>query len=123
MDVLLLSLALLIFLSIWHTANNRNRYKAARYAQEMQQEIDFLHEEWQTLRQKITNNAISDKTNNLPYVLDQVLQRYFDLNIRIPLDIIEEAARLTWTNETEVIAYIEQQRNHWKLECQKKGLK
>ena len=123
MDVLFFSLLLLIFLSIWHTANNRKRYKAARYAQEMQQEIDFLHEEWSDLRQKITNNALSDKSNNLPYVLDQVLQRYFDLNIRIPLDIIEEAARLTWTDETEVIAYIEQQRNHWKLECQKKGLK
>ena len=123
MDVLFFSLLLLIFLSIWHTTNNHKRYKAARYAQEMQQEIDFLHEEWQTLRQKIANNALSDKTNNLPHVLDQVLQRYFDLNIRIPLDIIEEAARLTWTDETEVIAYIEQQRNHWKLECQKKGLK
>ena len=123
MDVLFFSLLLLIFLSIWHTYNNRQRYKAARYAQEMQQEIDFLHEEWQTLRQKIANNALSDKTNNLPHVLDQVLQRYFDLNIRIPLDIIEEAARLTWTDETEVIAYIEHQRNHWKLECQKKGLK
>ena len=123
MDVLFFSLLLLIFLSIWHTYNNRKRYKAARYVQEMQQEIDFLHEEWQTLRQKIANNALSDKTNNLPHVLDQVLQRYFDLNIRIPLDIIEEAARLTWTDESEVIAYIEQQRNHWKLECQKKGLK
>ena len=123
MDVLLLSLALLIFLSIWHTANNRKRYKAARYAQEMQQEIDFLHAEWSDLRQKIKNNALSDKSNNLPYVLDTVLQRYFDLNIRIPLDIIEEAARITWTDESEVIAYIEQQRNHWKLECQKKGLK
>ena len=123
MDVLFFSILLLIFLSIWHTTNNRHRYKAARYVQEMQQEIDFLHEEWQTLRQKIANNAISDKTNNLPHVLDQVLQRYFDLNIRIPLDIIEEAARLTWTDESEVIAYIEQQRNHWKLECQKKGLK
>lgn len=123
MDVLFFSLLLLTFLSIWHTTNNHKRYKAARYAQEMQQEIDFLHEEWQTLRQKIANNALSDKTNNLPHVLDQVLQRYFDLNIRIPLDIIEEAARLTWTDESEVIAYIEQQRNHWKLECQKKGLK
>mgnify|MGYP003602065295 CR=1 FL=1 len=123
MDVLFFSLLLLFFLSILHTHNNRKRYKAARYAQEMQQEIDFLHEEWQTLRQKIANNALSDKTNNLPHVLDQVLQRYFDLNIRIPLDIIEEAARLTWTDESEVIAYIEQQRNHWKLECQKKGLK
>ena len=123
MDVLLLSLALLIFLSIRHTANNHKRYKAARYVQEMQQEIDYLHAEWSDLRQKITNNALSDKTNNLPHVLDQVLQRYFDLNIRIPLDIIEEAARLTWTDESEVIAYIEQQRNHWKLECQKKGLK
>ena len=123
MNVLLFSLLLLIFLSILHTHNNRQRYKAARYAQEMQQEIDFLHEEWSDLRQKIKNNALSDKSNNLPMVLDQVLQRYFDLNIRIPLDIIEEAARLTWTDETEVIAYIEQQRNHWKLECQKKGLK
>jgi hypothetical protein len=123
MDVLFFSLLLLIFLSIWHTTNNHKRYKAARYAQEMQQEIDFLHEEWQTLRQKIANNALSSKTNNLPMVLDTVLQRYFDLNIRIPLDIIEEAARLTWTDESEVIAYIEQQRNHWKLECQKKGLK
>ena len=123
MDVLLLSLALLIFLSILHTHNNRKRYKAARYAQEMQQEIDFLHAEWADLRQKIANNALSTKTNNLPYVLDQVLQKYFDLNIRIPLDIIEEAARITWSDEAEVIAYIEQQRNHWKLECQKKGLK
>ena len=123
MDVLFFSLLLLISLSIWHTYNNRKRYKAARYAQEMQQEIDFLHAEWADLRQKIANNALSDKSNNLPMVLDQVLQRYFDLNIRIPLDIIEEAARLTWNDETEVIAYIEQQRNHWKLECQKKGLK
>ena len=123
MNVLFFSLLLLIFLSIWPTYNNRKRYKAARYVQEMQQEIDYLHAEWSDLRQKITNNALSDKTNNLPYVLDNVLQRYFDLNIRIPLDIIEEAARLTWTDESEVIAYIEQQRNHWKLECQKKGLK
>ena len=123
MNVLFFSLLLLIFLSIWPTYNNRKRYKAERYVQEMQQEIDYLHAEWSDLRQKITNNAISDKTNNLPYVLDNVLQRYFDLNIRIPLDIIEEAARLTWTDESEVIAYIEQQRNHWKLECQKKGLK
>ena len=123
MDVLLISLALLIFLSIWHTYNNRKRYRDMRYVQEMQQEIDFLHAEWADLRQKIANNALSEKTNNLPFVLDQVLQRYFDLNIRIPLDIIEEAARLTWNDETEVIAYIEQQRNHWKLECQKKGLK
>ena len=123
MDVLLISLALLIFLGSWHTYNNRKRYKAARYAQEMQQEIDFLHAEWADLRQKIANNALSSKTNNLPMVLDQVLQRYFDLNIRIPLDIIEEAARITWSDEAEVIAYIEQQRNHWKLECQKKGLK
>ena len=123
MDVLLISLALLIFLFIWHTYNNRKRYKAARYVQEMQQEIDFLHAEWADLRQKIANNALSSKTNNLPMALDTVLQRYFDLNIRIPLDIIEEAARLTWNDEAEVIAYIEQQRNHWKLECQKKGLK
>lgn len=123
MDVLILSLFLLIFLSIWHTANNRKRYRDMRYVQEMQQEIDFLHAEWADLRQKIVNNALSEKTNNLPFVLDQVLQRYFDLNIRIPLDIIEEAARLTWADEIEVIAYIEQQRNHWKLECQKKGLK
>ena len=123
MDVLFFSLLLLIFLSILHTHNNRKRYKAARYAQEMQQEIDFLHAEWADLRQKIANNALSPKTNNLPMVLDTVLQRYFDLNIRIPLDIIEEAARLTWKDESEVIAYIEQQRNHWKLECQKKGLK
>ena len=123
MDVLFFSLLLLVFLSILHTHNNHKRYKAARYIQEMQQEIDFLHAEWADLRQKIANNALSDKSNNLPMVLDQVLQRYFDLNIRIPLDIIEEAARLTWTDESEVIAYIEQQRNHWKLECQKKGLK
>ena len=123
MDVLILSLALLIFLSIWHTYNNRKRYRDMRYAQEMQQEIDFLHAEWADLRQKIANNALSTKTNNLPMVLDTVLKRYFDLNIRIPLDIIEEAARLTWTDESEVISYIEQQRNHWKLECQKKGLK
>lgn len=123
MDVLFFSLLLLIFLSILHTHNNHKRYQAARYVQELQQELDYLHEQWHTLRQKITNNAISPKTANLPFVLDQVLQRYFDLNIRIPLDIIEEAARLTWTDESEVIAYIEQQRNHWKLECQKKGLK
>lgn len=123
MDVLLFSLLLLVFLSILHTHNNRQRYKAARYAQELQQELDYLHAEWHTLRQKIANNAISPKTNKLPFVLDQVLQRYFELNIRIPLDIIEEAARMTWTDESEVIAYIEQQRNHWKLECQKKGLK
>ena len=123
MDVLFFSLLLLVFLSIWHTHNNHKRYKAARYVQELQQELDYLHEQWHTLRQKIANNAISPKTNNLPFVLDQVLQRYFDLNIRIPLDIIEEAARMTWTDESEVIAYIEQQRNHWKLECQKKGLK
>ena len=123
MDVLFFSLLLFIFLSILHTHNNRKRYKATRYVQEMQQEIDFLHAEWADLRQKIANNALSTKTNNLPMVLDNVLQRYFDLNIRIPLDIIEEAARLTWTDESEVIAYIEQQRNHWKLECQKKGLK
>ena len=123
MDVLFFSLLLLVFLSIWHTYNNRQRYKAARYVQELQQELDYLHEQWYTLRKKISNNVISPKTNNLPFVLDQVLQRYFDLNIRIPLDIIEEAARMTWEDESEVIAYIEQQRNHWKLECQKKGLK
>lgn len=74
------------------------------------------------LTQMLQNNTLNNHTLLTP-ILENVLDQYQRANIQLPSNIIEEAALQLWTSETEIITFIEQQRNHWKLECQKKGLK
>lgn len=74
------------------------------------------------LTQMLQNNTLNNRTSLTP-ILENVLDQYQRANIQLPSNIIEEAALQLWTSETEIITFIEQQRNHWKLECQKKGLK
>lgn len=55
--------------------------------------------------------------------IEVVLTTYDQSGIRLPLDIIEELDYLNLTTESEITAYIESQRIHWKYECMKKLFK
>ena len=72
-----------------------------------------------SLEQAIQNKSI-DRTSNLSTVVNEVLNIYDQSNIKIPLDIIEELHYMNLTTDKQVFDYIENQRNHWKLENNKK---
>lgn len=49
-----------------------------------------------------------------------IIELYNKMGIKLPLDIIEELEYNNFSNELDIIAYIENQRIHWKYECMKK---
>lgn len=49
-----------------------------------------------------------------------VIELYNKMGIKLPLDILEELEYNNFSNELDIIAYIENQRIHWKYECMKK---
>lgn len=72
-----------------------------------------------SLEQQLQNKSI-DRTSNLSNVVNEVLDIYDQSNIKLPLDIIEELQYANLSTDKQVYDYIENQRNHWKLENNKK---
>lgn len=125
MDVLLLSL---FILSILFILTNRPKRRTQQleaeeaYLSELTDEIAIQEGHLQVLYDKIQSNQPNTRAN-LSELVEAILDQYNRIGIQLPADILEELAANLWNNETEIIAFIEQQRNRWKLENQKKGLK
>lgn len=64
-----------------------------------------------------------DTSVHMSTLLVEALDLYDKSNIRIPKDIIEDATIHHFDTVERAIQYIENQRNYWKLENQKKVLK
>jgi len=60
---------------------------------------------------------------NIQPNLQQALDAYQDSHIRIPSDVIEDATRQYFSNVSDALNYIENQRDAWKRENGKKVYK
>lgn len=90
-----------------------NAFKDGRrdeYEQDNEYETEYADQTWDTSVQ-------------MTDILTEALDVYDMSNIRIPKDIIEDAAIHQFDTVERAIYYIENQRNYWKLENQKKVLK
>ena len=124
----LLTLTFIVLFLIYLIPTSQERAKKHQqshydpFYEDLNNTIDLKMKQLENLERLLELNTIDNK-NNISYILNKVLDQYQRANIQLPSNIIEEAALQLWTSETEIIIFIEQQRNHWKLECQKKGLK
>lgn len=74
-------------------------------------------------KQSPYHSTYINPSTNMLQVQEDVLNMYEKSNIRIPSDIIEDLIHMNITDENEIFAYIENQRNYWKLENSKKPYK
>lgn len=95
-------------------------------SQEINESYEILTELTYLIQQKEnelnelpSNNVINRFTNTQNKVLDV----YENSNIRLPYDILEDLAAQNLKTEKEIFDFIENQRNYWKLENQKKPYK
>jgi predicted PurR-regulated permease PerM len=65
-------------------------------------------------------NNLLDTTVNLTKLEQQILDKYEQSNIKLPIDIIEDLSSMNLRTDYDIINFIEVQRRYWKLECQKK---
>jgi len=74
------------------------------------------------IRNKDPTNNLIINDYNLSDDIEYILQLYQQLNIAIPLDIIEELdhQQSNLNTSQDIISFIEGQRYNWKLENQKK---
>ena len=113
--ILILFLLLIFIVSIVGNNSKPNNH-------ELKQLDTMIHEkriELSQIEQQIKNKSYN-RGNNLSNVVNEVLDIYEQSNIKIPLDIIEELQYMSLSDEKQVFEYIENQRNHWKLENNKK---
>ena len=123
--MIILAIALLSFLLIVFIFTMRGTSEADN-VKEQKHELNLLKSkliakrtELNSIEQAIQNKSI-DRKSNLSNVVNEVLDIYEKSNIKIPLDIIEELQYINLTDKKQVFDYIENQRNHWKLENNKK---
>lgn len=113
--ILVLFLLTLPIISLWDK-------RRQRYLNYLESEIETKEEYLISLDDRIHNTSL-DRGTGLSYKQIEVLDKYERSNIRIPADILEELPYLTKLDEDETLEYIEQQRQHWKLENGKKVFK
>jgi len=123
--MIILAIALLSFLLIVFIFAMRGTSEADNI-KEVKKEMNLLESkliakrtELHSLEQAIQNKTI-DRKSNLSNIVNQVLDIYEQSNIKIPIDIIEELQFINLIDDKQVFDYIENQRNHWKLENNKK---
>lgn len=100
--------------------------KRNHLAQEIMESQETLAELTYLIQQKENelNELSSNKSiNRFTQSQNRVLDLYEQSNIRLPLDILEDLSTQNLKTEKEIFDFIENQRNHWKLENQKKPYK
>lgn len=92
----------------------------------LQQEINAKRTELAALDQQILVKKEElkalqvDSRTMTSEAVNNVLNKYDYMNIRVPKDIIEDVTYYGFTDEKQIFEYIESQRQHWKLENNKK---
>lgn len=120
--IILLIIPLLFFIVVLTLlAPKRNHL-----SQELMKSEERLAELTYLIQQK--ENELNELSSNKPLnrftiTQNKVLDLYEQSNIRLPLDILEDLSTQNLKTEKEIFDFIENQRNHWKLENQKKPYK
>lgn len=97
----------------------RRQEREERELIELEQEINYYLKKLEQVKQEYETMKPNDITN-LPEGTNNILNMYDRSNIRIPKDILEDISSQHFHNETDILEFIENQRNYWKLENTKK---
>lgn len=89
-------------------------------SQETLAELTYLIQQKENELNELSSNK---PINRFTITQNKVLDLYEQSNIRLPLDILEDLSTQNLETEKEIFDFIENQRNHWKLENQKKPYK
>lgn len=87
---------------------------------ENKQEVEQDYEDDLLIQQYELTHTPIDKSTGLTTLETTVLDTYENSNIKIPVEIIEDLRYMKLKSEDEIFSFIENQRNHWKLENNKK---
>lgn len=120
--IILLIIPLLFFIVVVTLlAPKRNRLsQELMESQERLTELTYLIQQKENELNEISSNK---SINRFTITQNKVLDLYEQSNIRLPLDILEDLSTQNLKTEKEIFDFIENQRNHWKLENQKKPYK
>lgn len=117
--ILLMTFVLIYLITSLRNTRARDLTELEHQEQELTKSINAKKAQLSTINTAIESRAIDRKTN-LTNNMVNVLDIYEDSHIRIPVDIIEDLAYMNIHADKDIMDYIENQRNYWKLENQKK---
>lgn len=121
--IILLIIPLLFFIVVVVTLlapKHNHLTQEIRESEERLAELSYLIQQKENeLNELPTNKSI----NRFTITQNKVLDLYEQSNIRLPLDILEDLSTQNLKTEKEIFDFIENQRNQWKLENQKKPYK
>ncbi|AMR58253.1 DNA replication organizer [Bacillus phage BSP11] len=115
----LLFIATIFYFSGRNKINKTEKLEHDREIERLQQLIRQKQQILAEINEQIDNRTIVNNIQ-LSHVESAVLDLYDESNIRIPVDIIEDLHHKKLSTEKEVMEYVENQRNFWKLENMKK---
>ena len=111
-------IAVILFLFMMKSKNKKSDINT----EQLDKEIQAKQTQLAQLTQHIQEREL-DRSTNLTETQIEVLDIYERSHIRLPQDIIEDVAYSRIYEYQEIIAFIENQRNYWKLENTKKPYK
>lgn len=120
--ILIIFLLSILFIAIVAKRHERRTEEIEEYIVELDDKIHFKEQYIAKLNNQIHSRTI-DKNVQLSNAEITILNIYEQSHIRIPADIIEELSFMKLTTEKEILDYIENQRNYWKLENTKRAYK
>lgn len=121
--MLILLIIPLLFFIVVVTLLAPKRNHLAQEIIESQERLDELTYLIQQKENELNELSSNKSINCFTITQNKVLDLYEQSNIRLPLDILEDLATQNLKTENEIFDFIENQRNHWKLENQKKPYK
>lgn len=123
METILIAGLLFIVTIFYFSGRNKiNKTEKLEHDREIERLQQLIRQKQQILTEinEQINNRTIDNNIQLSHVESSVLDLYDESNIRIPVDIIEDLHHKKLSTEKEVMEYVENQRNFWKLENTKK---
>lgn len=121
--IILLIILLLFFIVVVVTLLAPKRNHLSQELMKSEQtlaDLTYLIQQKENELNELSSNKL---INRFTITQNKVLDLYEQSNIRLPLDILEDLATQNLKTEKEIFDFIENQRNHWKLENQKKPYK
>lgn len=128
MKIILGAVTIALFLALYLlvTIVKATRRKSLRAHEEKERElvasIRAKMEQLELLNKELEKRSIRNDVK-LSNMVINVLDRYEQSNIVLPVDIIEELSYRPFETETGILDYIENQRYQWRLENTKKVMK
>ena len=120
MFIVYITLLFFIIVVLYLTPKHNHLSQEIMESQETLAELTYLIQQKENELNELPNN---NSINHFTQTQNKVLNLYDNSNIRLPYDILEDLSAQNLKTEKETFEFIENQRNYWKLENQKKPYK